>query len=317
MKKIYDLQGKRVWVAGHSGMVGGALVRRLQREECEILKVHHDRFDLRCQQDTEAWMEIHRPDVVVIAAARVGGIHANSTYPATFLFDNLAIASNIIHVAWEIGVEKLLFLGSSCIYPRDAAQPIAESALLTGSLEPTNEWYAVAKITGIKLCQAFRRQYGCDFISAMPSNLYGPGDNFHPENSHVPAALLRRFHEAKIAGAPEVTVWGTGRPRREFLFVDDMADACVFLLKYYSGESHVNIGTGSDVTIREFAEMVRRTVKYEGRLTYDASRPDGIPRKLLDVSMLADMGWRSTTSLEDGLARYYEWFLTNASVARH
>jgi GDP-L-fucose synthase len=315
--KVYDLRGKRVWITGHGGMVGGALVHRLQREECETITVDHNRLDLRCQQATEAWMEIHRPDVIVVAAARVGGIRANSTYPADFLFDNLAIASNIIRVAWEIGVEKLLFLGSSCIYPRGAAQPIAESALLTGPLEPTNEWYAVAKIAGIKLCQAFRRQYGCDFISAMPTNLYGPGDNFHPENGHVPAALLRRFHDAKIAGRPEVTVWGTGQPRREFLFVDDMADACVFLLKHYSGESPVNVGTGTDLTIREFAEMIKRTVNYEGRIVYDTSRPDGMARKLLDVSILTNMGWKSRTSLEDGLTRYYEWFLESSSVARH
>jgi GDP-L-fucose synthase len=317
MKKIYDLQDKRIWIAGHRGMVGRALVHRLQREECEIITVDHERLDLRRQGETEAWAETSRPDVVVVAAARVGGIHANSTYPADFLFDNLAIEANIIRIAWRIGVEKLLFLGSSCIYPREAAQPIAESALLTGPLEPTNEWYAVAKIAGIKLCQAFRRQYGCDFISAMPTNLYGPGDNFHPENSHVPAALLRKFHDAKIADTPEVTVWGTGQPRREFLFVDDMADACVFLLKHYSGESHVNIGTGTDLTISQFAEMIKRTVNYEGRLVYDASRPDGMARKLLDVSMLTNMGWKSRISLEDGLARYYEWFLANTSVARH
>jgi GDP-L-fucose synthase len=314
---ICNLRGKRVWIAGHSGMVGGALVRRLQREECETITVDHNRLDLRCQEATAAWLEIHRPDVIVVAAARVGGIHANSTYPADFLFDNLAIASNIIRVGWEIGVEKLLFLGSSCIYPRGAAQPIAESALLTGPLEPTNECYAIAKIAGIKLCQAFRRQHGCDFISAMPTNLYGPGDNFHPENGHVPAALLRRFHDAKIAGRPEVIVWGSGQPRREFLFVDDMADACIFLLKHYSGDSHVNVGTGTDLTIREFAELVKRTVNYEGRIAYDASRPDGVARKLLDVSMLTSMGWKSTTSLEDGLARYYEWFLANSSIARH
>ncbi len=315
--KTYNLRGKRVWIAGHSGMVGGALVHRLQREECETITVDHHRLDLRCQEATAAWLKIHRPDAIVVAAARVGGIHANSNWPADFLFDNIAIASNIIRVGCEIGVEKLLFLGSSCIYPRDAAQPIAESALLTGPLEPTNEWYAIAKIAGIKLCQAFRRQYGCDFISAMPTNLYGPGDNFHPENGHVPAALLRRFHDAKIAGRPEVTVWGTGQPRREFLFVDDMADACVFLLKHYSGDSHVNVGTGIDLTIREFAEMVKRTVNYEGRIVYDPRRPDGMARKLLDSSMLTDMGWKARTSLEEGLARYYEWFLANFPVARH
>jgi GDP-L-fucose synthase len=316
MSKGYAIGGKRVWVAGHRGMVGSALLRRLQREDCEILTIGHDQVDLTRQVDTESWMAAARPQAVFVAAAHVGGIHANASYPADFLFKNLAIETNVIHAAWKIGVEKLLFLGSSCIYPREAPQPIPEAALLTGPLEPTNEWYAVAKIAGIKLCQAYRRQHGCNFISAMPTNLYGPGDNFHPENSHVPAALLRRFHEAKETGAAEVTVWGTGRPRREFLFVDDLADACVFLMQRYSDECHVNVGTGIDVAIADFAQSIMRIVGYQGRLVYDTSRPDGMPRKVMDVSRLAAMGWTAPTSLEDGLERYYRWFLANIATIR-
>lgn len=312
----YDISGKRVWVTGHRGMVGSAVVRRLSRESSDVLTAEHAALDLRRQGDVEAWMTANRPQVVVIAAAKVGGIQANATYPADFLYDNLAIEANVIHAAIKSGVEKLLFLGSSCIYPREAPQPMAEEALLTGPLEPTNEWYAVAKIAGIKLCQAYRRQHGCDFISAMPTNLYGPGDNFHPTDSHVPAALLRRLHEAKESGLSEVTVWGSGRPRREFLHVDDLADACMFLLKAYSGELHVNVGTGEDVTIAEFAEMVRRVVGWEGRLVYDTSRPDGMPRKVLDVSRLTAMGWRAKTPLEDGLRGYYRWFLDNIDSIR-
>jgi len=312
----YDISGKRVWVTGHRGMVGSAVARRLSRGSCDVLTADHAALDLRRQAEVEAWMAANRPQVVVIAAARVGGIHANATYPADFLYDNLAIEANVIHAAFKLGVEKLLFLGSSCIYPREAPQPMAEEALLAGPLEPTNEWYAVAKIAGIKLCQAYRRQHGCDFISAMPTNLYGPGDNFHPTDSHAPAALLRRFHEAKESGLSEVTVWGSGRPRREFLHVDDLADACVFLLKSYSGESHVNVGTGEDVTIAEFAEMVRRVVGWEGRLVYDVSRPDGPPRKVLDVSRLTAMGWRAKTPLEEGLRGCYRWFLDNIDHIR-
>jgi GDP-L-fucose synthase len=261
-------------------------------------------------------MKCAKPQVIFLAAARVGGIHANSTHPAEFLYENLLIEANIVRAAWQSGIEKLLFLGSSCIYPREAPQPIAESSLLTGALEPTNEWYAIAKIAGIKLCQSFRRQYGCDFISAMPTNLYGPGDNFHPENSHVPAALLRRLHDAKLAGAHSVVVWGTGRPRREFLYVDDMADACVFLLKHYSGEQHVNVGAGSDISICDFAELMSRVVGYEGQLVFDPTRPDGTARKLLDVSVLNNMGWKASTSLEIGLKRYYDWFLANIATIR-
>jgi GDP-L-fucose synthase len=312
----FDLAGKRIWVAGHNGMVGSAVVRRLRREPCTVLVAGRSVLDLRQQSGVESWMDRHRPQVVVLAAARVGGVHANSSFPVDFLYDNLVIETNIIEAARRSGVEKLLFLGSSCVYPREAPQPITEEVLLTGPLEPTNEWYAVAKIAGIKLCQAYRRQYGCDFISAMPTNLYGPGDNFHPENSHVPAALLRRFYEAKVEGRDEVTVWGTGKPRREFLYVDDMADACVHLLRHYSGELHINIGVGDDVTITEFAEQIKRCVGFEGRICYDRTRPDGPPRKLLDVSRMRALGWSATTPLVEGLQRYYEWFLKNKSDLR-
>ena len=312
----YSLSGKRVWVAGHRGMVGGAILRRLAREGCELLTVGRERVDLTRQAETEEWMAAARPQAVFLAAARVGGIHANATYPADFLYDNLAIQTNIIHAAHKIGVEKLLFLGSSCIYPRDAAQPMREDALLTGPLEPTNEWYAIAKIAGIKQCQAYRKQHGCDFISAMPTNLYGMGDNFHPENSHVPAALLRRFHEAKISSAPEVTVWGTGKPRREFMYVEDAADALVHVMRHYSADRHVNVGTGTDVSIAEFAALVRATVGYEGRLTFDPGRPDGMPRKVMDVSALKALGWTAPTSLESGLKHYYRWFLESAAALR-
>jgi len=316
MTMPYTLSGKRVWVTGHRGMVGSALVRRLETEGCTLIRNNRDTVDLTRQAEVEAFVAKERPDAVFGAAARVGGIHANSTYPADFLYDNLMIAANVIHACASVGIEKLLFLGSSCIYPREAPQPIPETALLTGPLEPTNEWYAIAKITGIKLSQSYRRQHGHDFITAMPTNLYGPGDNFHPENSHVPAALLRRFHEAKETGAAEVTVWGTGRPRREFLYVDDLADACVFLMRNYSGEAPINVGTGEDVTIAGFAEAVRRTVGYTGALTFDTSRPDGMPRKQLDVSALAQLGWRARTPLEDGLALYYRWFLDHRDALR-
>jgi GDP-L-fucose synthase len=261
-------------------------------------------------------MAAARPQAIFLAAGRVGGIHANDTYPAQFIYENLAIVSNVIHAAHRLGVEKLLFLGSSCIYPREAPQPMAESALLTGPLEPTNEWYAVAKIAGIKLCQAYRRLHGCDFIAAMPTNLYGPGDNFHPENSHVPAALLRRFHEAKLERAAEVTVWGTGRPRREFMYVEDAADACVHLMRRYSGHTHVNVGTGSDISIAEFAGLVRATVGFEGRIAFDISRPDGAPRKVMDAAGLKTLGWNAPTTLEAGLKLYYAWFLANAAAIR-
>lgn len=310
---LYDLSGKTVWVAGERGMVGSALVRRLKRESCTLLHSDRTSLDLCDQAAVRAWMDMHRPQAVFVAAAKVGGIHANNTFPAEFLYENLMIEANIIHAAHMIGVEKLLFLGSSCIYPREAPQPMTEEALLTGPLEPTNEWYAVAKIAGIKLCQAYRKQYGDDFISAMPTNLYGPNDNFHPENSHVPAALLRRFHEAKQNNAPEVVVWGTGTPRREFLHVDDLADACVFLMQYYSDLSHVNVGTGVDMTIAEFAEAVKAAVGYTGRLVFDPTRPDGMPRKVMDVSRLTKMGWTAQIGLAVGVSRYYKEYLRASS----
>lgn len=308
---LYDLAGKRVWVAGERGMVGSAIVRRLEREPCTLLHSDRSTLDLCNQAAVTAWMEANRPQAVFVAAARVGGIHANNTFPAEFLYQNLVIETNIIHAAHTIGVEKLLFLGSSCIYPRDAAQPMVEEALLTGPLEPTNEWYAVAKIAGIKLCQAYRKQYGDDFISVMPTNLYGPNDNFHPENSHVPAALLRRFHEAKLSGAPEVVVWGTGTPRREFLHVDDLADACVFLMQNYSGDMHINVGTGKDMTIAAFAEAIKKAVGYEGKLVFDTTRPDGMPRKVMDVRRLTEMGWTAKIDLPQGLIQYYEYYRKN------
>lgn len=305
----FRLDGKRVFVAGHRGMVGSACVRRLKGENCKVLTAGRDELDLRRQDLVERWMAEKRPQVVVVAAAKVGGIMANDTYPAEFLYENLMIEANLIHAAHQIGVEKLLFLGSSCIYPREAEQPIAEKSLLTGPLERTNEWYAIAKIAGIKLCQAYRRQHGSDFISAMPSNLYGPNDYFHPTRSHVIPALLRRFHEASQANSESVTCWGTGAPRREFLYVDDLADACVFLLRRYSAEEHINVGTGSDVAIKELSELVARVTGFSGSVTWDATKPDGSMLKRMDVQRLADAGWRATTPLEVGLPKAYDWYL--------
>jgi GDP-L-fucose synthase len=305
----FDLANKRVYVAGHTGMAGSAIVRRLGREVCEILTVSHRELDLTRQEATERWLAAAHPDVVIVAAGRVGGIVANSSYPVDFLVDNLAIELNVIRASYAINVKKLLFLGSSCVYPKFAMQPMSEDQLLTGELEPTNEWYAVAKIAGIKLGEAYRRQYACDFISVMPTNLYGPGDNYHPRHSHVVAALIRRFHEAKVAGAPTVTVWGTGTPRREFLYVDDFADACVFLLKNYSQTQFINVGYGKEVTIAEFAGTVADVVGYGGKIVYDTSKPDGTPRKMLDASRLASLGWTSKTPLRDGLKRAYVDFL--------
>jgi GDP-L-fucose synthase len=307
--RVYPLAGKRVWVAGHRGMVGSALVRRLEREGCEILTATRQECDLARQEQVERWMSAARPQAVLVAAAKVGGILANDTWPADFLYDNLMIEANVIHTAWKVGVEKLLFLGSSCIYPKHAPQPMSEDSLLTGPLEPTNEWYAIAKIAGIKLCQAYRRQHGCDFISAMPTNLYGPGDNFDLMSSHVVPALIAKMHDAKQSGAEEVEIWGTGTPRREFLHVDDLADACVHLLQVYSGQEHVNVGCGEDLTIAELAETVRRVVGFAGRLRYNSERPDGTPRKLLDTSRLNALGWRPRIALADGLAEAYRWYL--------
>src|SRR5260221_6277775 len=308
MPEPFDLKGKRVWVAGLRGMAGSAIVRRLAGEHCDIIVADRDEVDLRRQADVEAWIERARPDAVFVAAAKVGGIKANDSLPAEFLYDNLAIELAVIHSAYKAQVKKLLFLGSTCVYPKLAPQPMPEHALLSGPLEPTNEWYAIAKIAGIKLCQAYRRQYGADFISVMPTNLYGLNDNYHTDHSHVPAALIRRMHEAKIANAPSVTIWGTGTPRREFLFADDLADACVFLMQRYSGEEMVNIGIGDDMTIAEFARTVADVVGFKGDLVYDTSRPDGTPRKLVDTSKLAALGWRARTPLRDGLKKAYEEF---------
>lgn len=305
----FSLAGKRVWVAGAQGMVGAALVRRLARESCaDILAPTRQELDLISQSAVSTWLDAHKPDVIVIAAAKVGGILANSTKPADFLYDNVMIAANIIHAAARLRTPKLLFLGSSCIYPRLAPQPIEESALLTGRLEPTNEWYAIAKIAGIKLAQAYRRQHGCDFISAMPTNLYGPGDNYDPNGSHVIPALIRRAHEAKEAQAPSLSIWGTGAPRREFLHVDDCADALVWILKHYSQDEHINVGSGSDLTIRELAQLVCRAIGYEGEITFDASKPDGAPRKLMSADRIRALGWTPKILLAQGLKdTYLHW----------
>lgn len=309
---LFDLKDKRVYVAGHNGMVGSAIVRRLAHEGCEILTVDRQGLDLTNQQSIEAGLARMQPDAIFLAAGLVGGIFANNTYPADFITNNLAIALNVIRGAHAIGVKKLLALGSSCIYPKLASQPMTEDALLTGPLEPTNEWYAIAKIAAIKLCQAYRKQHGCDFISVMPTNLYGPNDNYHPKNSHVPAALIRRFHEAKLSNAPTVTVWGTGTPRREFLAVDDVADACVFVMKHYSDYGFLNIGTGEDVTIGNFARLVSEVVGYKGEIVFDTSRPDGPPQKLLDVSKLKKLGWSPKIDLRKGLAQAYADFILTA-----
>ena len=308
MNSNYDLSGKRVYVAGHRGMVGSAIVRRLADEGCEVVTSERS-TDLREQSAVRDWFAENRPDAVFLAAARVGGIQANDRYPAQFLYDNLMIEANVIDAARAQACEKLLFLGSSCIYPRMAPQPISEDALLTGPLEPTNEWYAVAKIAGIKLCQAYRREHDCDFISAMPTNLYGPGDNFDLATSHVLPALIRKAHEAKIAGDAALPVWGSGKPLREFLHVDDMADACVFLMKSYSDEPHVNVGYGDDIAIGDLARLVARVVGFEGEIALDASKPDGTPRKLMDSSRLNAMGWSPSVDLETGIAGAYRDFL--------
>ena len=305
----FELKGKTVFVAGHGGMVGAALMRRLAQEDVELLTVKRSEVDLRDQAAVNSWFAGKRPQAVFLAAAKVGGIAANDALRGEFLYDNLMIAANVIHAAHVNGVEKLMFLGSSCIYPKLAPQPLREDSMLTGPLEPTNEPYAIAKIAGIKLVEAYRSQFGSDFINVMPTNLYGPGDNYHPEYSHVVAALIRRFHEAKVSGVSNVVVWGTGTPRREFLYVDDLADACIRLMKTYSSSELVNIGTGKDITIAEFARVVAATVGYAGEISFDPSRPDGTPRKLLDVSRLAKLGWRASTSLEDGIKLAYQAFL--------
>ncbi|KAM1683718.1 hypothetical protein TB2_034371 [Malus domestica] len=302
----------KIFVAGHRGLVGSAIFRKLQALGFTNLVLRtHAELDLTRQADVESFFAAEKPRFVILAAAKVGGIHANNTYPADFIAVNLQIQTNVIDAAYRFGVKKLLFLGSSCIYPKFAPQPIPENALLTGPLEPTNEWYAIAKIAGIKMCQAYRIQYNWDAISGMPTNLYGPHDNFHPENSHVLPALMRRFHEAKVKGAEEVVVWGTGSPLREFLHVDDLADGVVFMMESYSGLEHVNVGSGKEVTIKELAELVKEVVGFGGRLVWDSTRPDGTPRKLMDSSKLAGLGWTPKISLKDGLVDTYSWYLEN------
>jgi GDP-L-fucose synthase len=305
-----SLTHKRIFVAGHRGMVGAAVVRRLAAEGCEILTAQRSELDLINQQAVQDWMLKQRPDVVVLAAAKVGGIHANNTYPVDFLYQNLMIEANVIHAAHLADVPRLLFLGSSCIYPKHAPQPITEDSLLTAPLEPTNEWYAIAKIAGIKLVQAYRKQYGRDWISAMPTNLYGPGDNFDLASSHVLPALMRKAHEAKITKADTITIWGTGTPLREFLHADDCADAIVYLLKNYSGDSHINVGSGQDLSILELTQLVCQAVGFEGGIQCDPTKPDGTPRKLMSGAMLRALGWTPKISLTEGIAATYDWFLT-------
>ncbi len=313
---MYDLAGKRVYVAGHRGMVGSALIRRLSNENCEVVTVSRTDLDLLDQAAVRAWFIREKPDAVFLAAAKVGGILANDTYPADFLYDNLMIEANVIEASHRAGVGKLMFLGSSCIYPKFASQPIMENSLLSGALEPTNEWYAIAKIAGIKLAQAYRRQHGHDYISAMPTNLYGPGDNYDLRGSHVLPALIRKAHEAKLAGRSGIEIWGTGTPRREFLHVDDLADACVFLMQCYSEDEHVNVGSGEDVTILELAEMVMNVVGLDGAVSCDRSKPDGTPRKLMDAGKLRALGWAPRIDLRDGVARAYSDFLEMGETAR-
>ncbi len=311
----FRLAGKKIWVAGHRGMVGSALVRRLASENCEVVTVGRDTVDLRCQADVEHWMQDAKPDAIFLAAAKVGGILANDSRPADFLYDNLVIETNVIESARRVGVSKLLFLGSTCIYPRLAPQPMPEDSLLTGPLEPTNQWYAIAKISGIMLCRAYRKQYGLDYISVMPTNLYGPGDNYDLQSSHVVPALIAKAHATKAEGGRDIVVWGTGKPRREFLHVDDLADALVFLMQNYSDDEHINVGIGSDITIKELAELIMRIVGVEGKLRFDPSKPDGTPRKLVDTRRLDCLGWKSRIDLEDGLRDAYDWYVRNVALS--
>jgi GDP-L-fucose synthase len=313
---LFPLSGKRVWVAGHRGMVGSALVRRLQSENCEILIISRAELDLRRQEPVEEWLSTNRPDAIFLAAAKVGGIFANESYPAEFIHDNLSIEINIIEAARKFGVSKVQFLGSVCIYPKLAPQPVKEEALLSGFLEPTNQWYAVAKIAGLKMAQAYRREYGCDFISAMPANLYGPGDNFNLAGGHVLPALLRKAHEAKTAGAQEIGIWGSGKPRREFLHVDDCADALVYLMKNYSGEDHINVGVGEDITIQDLTRMVCETVGFKGAIRNDTSKPDGTPARLMSNEKLISLGWQSKIGLREGISDTYRWYLDNINNVR-
>ncbi len=309
----FDLTGKRVWVAGHRGMAGAAIVGRLQRENCEIVTADRSELDLLRQADVDAWMADKKIDAVFLAAATVGGIMANSTRPAEFLYENLVIETNVIHAAKSADVKKLLFLGSSCIYPGMAEQPMREEALLTGALEPTNEWYAIAKIAGIKLCQAFRRQYGCDFVSVMPTNLYGPGDRYDAQAGHVVAALIMKIHAARMANSATVELWGSGTPKREFLFTEDLADACIFVMKNYSDELFLNVGTGRDMTILELAESIARVAEWKGTFTFDRSKPDGMPRKVMDVSRLGAVGWSAQTPFDEGIKQAYDWYVTHVA----
>ncbi|WP_116235609.1 GDP-L-fucose synthase [Parasphingopyxis lamellibrachiae] len=313
VSQLYSLKGRRVFVAGHRGMVGSAVCRRLQSEDCEIVTAGREQVDLRDQAQVRAFLADVRPQAVVLAAAKVGGIVANDSYPADFLYENLVIETNVIEAAFRNDVEKLLFLGSSCIYPKFAPQPIPESALLTGPLEPTNEWYAIAKIAGLKLCEAYRKQYGVDYISAMPTNLYGPGDNFDLTSSHVLPALIRKAHKAKEQGESGMVIWGTGSPLREFLHADDCADALVFLLKHYSDAEHVNIGSGEDITIADLARLVMEIVGFEGELEFDTSKPDGTPRKLMSDEKLKSLGWKSSIRLQQGIADVYDWWLESGT----
>jgi len=308
---VFPLAGKRIWVAGHRGMVGAAISRRLEREDCRQILAGRESVDLTRQAAVEEFLARERPDAIFIAAAKVGGILANDTQPADFLYENLVIETNIINAAYHSSVGKLLLLGSSCIYPRLSPQPIIEAALLTGPLEPTNEWYAIAKIAGIKLAQAFRKQHGTDFISAMPCNLYGPGDNFAPQTSHVLPALIRKAHEAKLRGADSITLWGSGTPRREFMHADDCADACIHLMKTYSDLEHVNVGSGEDMTVLELAQLVCRIVDFRGRIVTDTSKPDGTPSKLMSIDKLKGLGWAPSIDLQRGVEDSYRWFLDN------
>lgn len=308
MNLDYDITGQKIWVAGHTGMVGQAVIRRLQTEKVQII-IPESRLDLTRQADTEKWIAQQKPDVIILAAARVGGIKANMTFRGEFIYQNIMMEANVIHSAFQMGVKKLVFLGSSCIYPKHASQPISESALLTGSLEPTNQPYALAKISGIEMCQAYRHQYGCNFISGMPTNLYGPWDNYDPENSHVIPALIYKFHAAKQSGAEKVTLWGSGKPLREFLHVDDLADAIIFLLKNYSSAEPVNIGSGEETSIHDLAIMISEVIEYKGKIVFDAAMPDGTPRKLLDCQKLKSLGWESKIRLAKGLQKTYQSFL--------
>lgn len=308
---LFPFENKKIWIAGHNGMVGSAIMRSLENQKCELITINRESLDLSRQDETQDWIATQKPDVIFMAAAMVGGIHANATYPAQFIHDNLAIQTNIIHAAYKNNVKKLMFLGSSCIYPKSCPQPMKEDDLLTGALEATNQPYAIAKIAGIEMCQAYRKQYGCDFISVMPTNLYGVGDNYHPQNAHVPAALIRRFHEAKQTDAKDVSIWGSGAPTRDFLCADDLADACVFLMQNYSDASPINIGSGTAITIQNLAHTIAKITGFGGAIKNDTSKSDGTMHKALDISKLTAMGWTANHELEAGLKTAYEDFIQN------